>query len=69
MKPAKEVQFHAFKSDLDNLHVLRRLMPGRSDTYILSEALKALREKLESQPAREPLNESAEQSIKDLFGE
>ena len=69
MKPTKVIQFQASKPDLDNLHVLHRLLPGKSNSYIFGEALRALREKLESQPAREPLVESAEQSIMDLFGE
>ena len=70
MKPVKVIQFFATNADLANLHVLRRRwFPNDSESFIIGEALKALREKLESQPAREPLNESAEQSIKELFGE
>jgi len=69
MKPVKEIRFFATNADLANLHVLNRLLPGYRTSDILTEALKALREKLESHPAKEPLDESAEQSIKELFGD
>jgi len=70
MKPVEEIRFFATNADLANLHVLGRLMPNFPSTSdIIGEGLRALREKLESQPTREPLNESTEQSIKDLFGE
>ena len=70
MRPVKEIRFFATNADLGNLRVLRRRwFPNDSESFIIGEGLRALREKLESQPAREPLIEPAEQSIKDLFGE
>ena len=70
MRPVKEIRFFATNADLGNLRVLhRRWFPNDSESFIIGEGLRALREKLESQPTREPLNESAEQSIKELFGE
>ena len=61
--------FDLTNTDMANLTALQRLLPRYRAADILTEALKALREKLESQPPREPLHQSAADSIKELFGE
>jgi hypothetical protein len=60
--------FRLTNTDLANLAVLRRFLPRYTSADILTEALRVYREKLESQPPREPLRESAADSTRDLFG-
>jgi len=52
-----------------NLTVLRRLLPRYTPADIVTEALRAYREQLESQPPPEPVKQSAADSIHELFGD
>jgi hypothetical protein len=61
--------FLATPSDMANLTVLKRLKPRHGTADILGDALRAYRRELESQPPREPIHESAADSIRDLFGD
>jgi hypothetical protein len=64
-----KLDFYATNADMANIHVLKRLLPNYKLSDILGDALRALREKLESQPPREPVQQSAADSTRDLFGD
>jgi hypothetical protein len=61
--------FRLTNTDLANLTALRRLLPRYTAADIVTEGLIALREKLESQPPREPLRQPAADSTRDLYGD
>ena len=69
MPTTTKLDFYATHADLANIHVLKRLLPNHGLSDLIGDGLRALRRELESQPPREPLHQSAADSIKDLFGD
>jgi len=64
-----KLDFYAKNADMANIHVLKKLLPRYTLSDILGDGLRALRDKLESQPPREPIRQSAADATRDLFGE
>jgi len=65
----KKITVYLTDADEANFYVLKRLLPRHSIPDIVGDALRAYRDKLESQPPREPIRQSAADATRDLFGE